>query len=42
MLFCFGAALHDPDRPCRAPGEATVRRGLQRIDGEVLDAVSGG
>ncbi|WTF82913.1 transposase family protein [Streptomyces sp. NBC_01594] len=42
VLFCFGAALRDPDRPCRAPSEANVRRVLQRIDGEVLDAASGG
>ncbi|MFG3478677.1 hypothetical protein ACGF3K_26030 [Streptomyces sp. NPDC047980] len=36
LLFCCGAALRDPDRPCRAPSEATVRRVLQRIDGIVL------
>src|SRR5262249_12560188 len=38
LLFCCGAALRDPDRPCRAPSEATVRRVLQRIDGDAFDA----
>lgn len=42
LLFCCGAALRDPDRPCRAPSEATVRRVLQRIDGDAFDAVVGG
>ncbi|MEK2474040.1 ISAs1 family transposase [Streptomyces noursei] len=42
LLFCCGAALRDPRRPCRAPSEATVRRVLQRIDGDALDAAIGG
>ncbi|WP_330301562.1 MULTISPECIES: ISAs1 family transposase [unclassified Streptomyces] len=42
LLFCCGAALRDPDRPCRAPSEATVRRVLQRIDGDAFDAAIGG
>jgi predicted transposase YbfD/YdcC len=42
LLFCCGAALRDPDRPCRAPSEATVRRVLQRIDGDAFDATIGG
>ncbi|MFE1459489.1 transposase family protein [Streptomyces nigra] len=37
-----GATLGDPDRPYRAPSEATVRRVLQRIDGDALDAAIGG
>jgi hypothetical protein len=41
LLHC-GATLRDPDRPYRAPGEATVRRVLQRIDGDALDAAIGG
>lgn len=41
LLFCCGAALHDPDRPCRAPSEATVRRVLQRIDGDAFDTAIG-
>jgi predicted transposase YbfD/YdcC len=41
LLHC-GATLRDPDRPYRAPGEATVRRLLQRIDSDVLDAAIGG
>ena len=36
------ATLRDPDRPCQAPSEATVRRVLQRIDGDALDAVISG
>ncbi|MFF0079091.1 ISAs1 family transposase [Streptomyces canus] len=42
LLLRCGAALHDPDRPYRAPCEATVRRVLQRIDGDALDAAIGG
>jgi predicted transposase YbfD/YdcC len=42
LLFYCGAALRDPDRPYRAPSEATVRRVLQRIDGDALDAAIGG
>ncbi|MEU6666060.1 ISAs1 family transposase [Streptomyces sp. NPDC046727] len=42
MLFCCGAALRDPDRPCQAPSEATVRRVLQRTDGDAFDAAIGG
>ncbi|WP_420082596.1 ISAs1 family transposase (plasmid) [Streptomyces sp. JL4002] len=42
LLFCCGAALRDPDRPCRAPSEATVRRVLQHIDGDAFDAAIGG
>ncbi|WP_371666530.1 transposase family protein [Streptomyces sp. NBC_00289] len=42
LLLCCGAALRDPDRPCRAPSEATVRRVLQRIDGDAFDAAIGG
>ncbi|MFE0646950.1 ISAs1 family transposase, partial [Streptomyces sp. NPDC058877] len=42
LLFCCGATLRDPDRPCRAPSEATVRRVLQRIDGDAFDAAIGG
>ncbi|MEU1601699.1 ISAs1 family transposase [Streptomyces sp. NPDC005708] len=42
LLFCCGAALRDPDRPCRAPSEATVRRVLQRIDGDAFDTAIGG
>ncbi|MEU2869772.1 ISAs1 family transposase [Streptomyces olivoreticuli] len=38
LLFCCGAALRDPDRPCRAPSGATVRRVLPRIDGDAFDA----
>ncbi|WP_435211480.1 ISAs1 family transposase [Streptomyces sp. bgisy034] len=41
LLHC-GATLRDPDRPYRAPSEATVRRVLQRIDGDALDAAIGG
>ncbi|MET8948432.1 ISAs1 family transposase, partial [Streptomyces sp. NPDC004542] len=41
LLYC-GATLRDPDRPYRAPCEATVRRVLQRIDGDALDAAIGG
>ncbi|MDO0929552.1 transposase family protein [Streptomyces sp. TG1A-8] len=41
LLHC-GAAPHDPDRSYRAPGEATVRRVLRRIDGDALDAAIGG
>ncbi|QDQ16091.1 transposase family protein [Streptomyces spectabilis] len=41
LLHC-GAALRDPDRPYRAPSEATVRRAPQRIDGDALDAAIGG
>ena len=40
LLHC-GATLRDPDRPYRAPSEATVRRVLQRIDGDALDAAIG-
>ncbi|MFF9396789.1 ISAs1 family transposase [Streptomyces griseoluteus] len=42
LLLQCGATLRDPDRPYRAPSEATVRRVLQRIDGDSLDAVIGG
>ncbi|MFC3572079.1 transposase family protein [Streptomyces yaanensis] len=42
LLFCCGAALCDPDRPFRAPSEATMRRVLQRIDGDAFDAAIGG
>ncbi|WP_369174915.1 transposase family protein [Streptomyces sp. R28] len=42
LLLPCGATLRDPDRPCRAPSEATVRRVLQRIDGDALDAAIGG
>jgi predicted transposase YbfD/YdcC len=42
ILFNCGAALRDPDRPYRAPSEATVRRVLQRIDGDAFDAAIGG
>ncbi|WP_435211359.1 ISAs1 family transposase [Streptomyces sp. bgisy034] len=41
LLHC-GAALRDPDRPYRAPSETTVRRVLQRVDGDALDATVGG
>ncbi|MFF0142395.1 ISAs1 family transposase [Streptomyces sp. NPDC005227] len=41
LLFCCGASLRDPDRPFRAPSEATVRRVLQRIDGDAFDTVIG-
>lgn len=41
LLHC-GATLRDPDRPYRAPSEATVRRVLQRIDGDALDTAIGG
>lgn len=34
LLFRCGAALRDPDLPCRAPSEATVWRVLQRVDGD--------
>ncbi|MGW3957485.1 transposase family protein [Streptomyces sp. NPDC004752] len=40
LLHC-GATLCDPDRPYQAPSEATVRRVLQRIDGDALDAAIG-
>jgi len=42
LLLRCGATLRDPDRPYRAPSEATVRRVLQRIDGDALDAAIGG
>ncbi|MFF4763314.1 ISAs1 family transposase [Streptomyces sp. NPDC001292] len=42
LLLRCGATLRDPDRPYRAPSEATVRRVLQRIDGDTLDAAIGG
>jgi predicted transposase YbfD/YdcC len=42
LLFHCGAALRDPDRPYWAPSEATVRRVLQRIDGDALDAAISG
>lgn len=42
LLLRCGAVLRDPDRPYRAPSEATVRRVLQRIDGNALDAAIGG
>lgn len=42
ILLRCGATLRDPDRPYRAPGEATVRRILQRVDGDALDAAIGG
>ncbi|MFG2856088.1 ISAs1 family transposase [Streptomyces mirabilis] len=42
LLFCCGAALRDPDQPYGAPSEATVRRVLQRIDGDAFDAAIGG
>ncbi|WP_186001702.1 transposase family protein [Streptomyces sp. IB201691-2A2] len=41
LLLRCGATLRDPDRPYRAPSEATVRRVLQRIDGDALDAAIG-
>jgi predicted transposase YbfD/YdcC len=41
LLHC-GAVLRDPDWPYRAPSEATVRRVLQRVDGDALDAMVGG
>ncbi|MGK5446737.1 ISAs1 family transposase [Streptomyces radiopugnans] len=41
LLHC-GATLRDPDRPYRAPSEATVRRILQRIDGDALATAIGG
>jgi predicted transposase YbfD/YdcC len=41
ILLRCGATLRDPDRPYRAPSEATVRRVLQRIDGDALDAAIG-
>ncbi|KUN75185.1 DDE transposase family protein [Streptomyces griseoruber] len=41
LLHC-GAALRDPDRPYRAPSETTVRRVLQRVDGDALDAAISG
>jgi predicted transposase YbfD/YdcC len=41
LLLQCGATLRDPDRPYRAPSEATVRRVLQRIDGDALDAAIG-
>ncbi|MER5852415.1 ISAs1 family transposase [Streptomyces sp. NPDC002012] len=40
LLHC-GAMLRDPERPYRAPSEATVRRVLQRIDGDALDEAIG-
>ncbi|WP_405463640.1 ISAs1 family transposase [Streptomyces jietaisiensis] len=42
LLFHCGAMLRDPDRPYRTPSEATVRRVLQRVDGDALDAAIGG
>ncbi|WP_405590057.1 ISAs1 family transposase [Streptomyces sp. NBC_01190] len=42
LLVHCGATLRDPDRPYRAPSEATVRRVFQRIDGDALDAAIGG
>ncbi|WP_234545309.1 transposase family protein [Streptomyces shenzhenensis] len=42
VLLPCGATLRDPDWPYRAPSEATVRRVLQRIDGDALDAAIGG
>jgi predicted transposase YbfD/YdcC len=42
LLLRCGAALREPDRPYRAPSEATVRRVLQRIDGDALDTAIGG
>ncbi|MGW2724036.1 transposase family protein [Streptomyces sp. NPDC001492] len=42
LLLRCGAALRDPDRPYRAPSEATVRRVLQRVDGDALDAAISG
>ncbi|MET7784847.1 ISAs1 family transposase [Streptomyces sp. NPDC005388] len=41
LLVHCGATLRDPDRPYRAPSEATVRRVLQRVDGDALDAAIG-
>ncbi|WP_240958405.1 ISAs1 family transposase [Streptomyces barkulensis] len=41
LLHC-GATLRDPDRPYRAPSEATVRWVRQRVDGDALDAAIGG
>jgi predicted transposase YbfD/YdcC len=42
LLRRCGATLRDPDRPYQAPSEATMRRILQRIDGDALDtAISG-
>ncbi|MCI0385681.1 ISAs1 family transposase [Streptomyces sp. CNQ085] len=42
LLLGCGAMLRGPDRPYLAPSEATVRRVLQRIDGDALDAAVGG
>ncbi|MGY4921912.1 ISAs1 family transposase [Streptomyces sp. 900105755] len=42
LLLRCGAALRDPDQPYRAPSKATVRRVLQRVDGDALDAAISG
>ncbi|MEV5012570.1 ISAs1 family transposase [Streptomyces sp. NPDC055692] len=41
VLSWCGGTLRDPDRPLSAPSEATVRRLLQRVDGDALDVAIG-
>ncbi|MES4906171.1 MULTISPECIES: ISAs1 family transposase [unclassified Streptomyces] len=42
LLLCCGAGLREGDRGLCASSEATVRRLLQRLDGDALDVVVGG
>ncbi|WP_443043877.1 transposase family protein [Streptomyces sp. NBC_00322] len=41
VLLDCGAALRDPHHPYHPPSEATVRRVLQRLDGNALDRTLG-
>ncbi len=42
LLVRLGGTIREPDTGPAAPAEATVRRVLQRIDGDALDAAIGG